>query len=35
MEALAAALFGEAAFEGRLPVTMGGLYPRGHGLAAA
>jgi beta-N-acetylhexosaminidase len=34
MEALAAALFGEVAFEGRLPVTMGDLYPRGHGRAA-
>jgi beta-N-acetylhexosaminidase len=32
-EALAAALFGEAAFVGRLPVAIDGLYPRGHGLA--
>ncbi len=33
-EALAAALLGEAPFTGRLPVGIGGLYPRGHGLAA-
>ena len=32
IEALAAALFGEADFEGRLPVVLAGLYPRGHGL---
>ena len=34
MEALAAALFGEAPFAGRLPVEIAGLYPRGHGLTA-
>ncbi len=34
MEALAAALLGEAPFVGRLPVEIAGLYPRGHGLAA-
>jgi beta-N-acetylhexosaminidase len=34
MEALAAALMGEAQFVGRLPVDIGGLYPRGHGLMA-
>jgi beta-N-acetylhexosaminidase len=34
MEALAAALLGEAPFVGRLPVDMAGLYPRGHGLMA-
>ena len=34
MEALAAALLGEAPFAGRLPVDMAGLYPRGHGLMA-
>ncbi len=34
MEALAAALLGEAPFGGRLPVTIKGLYPRGHGLMA-
>jgi beta-N-acetylhexosaminidase len=34
MEALVAALLGEAPFEGRLPVAIGGLYPRGHGLVA-
>lgn len=33
MEALAAALFGESEFIGRLPVEVGGLYPRGHGLS--
>ena len=33
MEALAAALLGEAPFVGRLPVEVAGLYPRGHGLA--
>jgi beta-N-acetylhexosaminidase len=32
MEALAAALLGETPFVGRLPVEIGGLYPRGHGL---
>ena len=26
------AIFGETAFSGRLPVTIPGLYPRGHGL---
>lgn len=31
-EALAAALFGETSFQGRLPVRLGDLYPRGHGL---
>jgi beta-N-acetylhexosaminidase len=34
MEALAAALLGEAPFAGRLPIDIAGLYPRGHGLAA-
>ncbi len=34
MEALAAALLGEAPFAGRLPVAIAGLYPRGHGLIA-
>jgi len=34
MEALAAALLGEAPFVGRLPVDIAGLYPRGHGLTA-
>lgn len=34
MEALAAALLGEAQFVGRLPVEISGLHPRGHGLAA-
>ena len=34
MEALAAALLGEAPFGGRLPVDIAGLYPRGHGLTA-
>jgi beta-N-acetylhexosaminidase len=33
VEALAAALFGEKPFSGRLPVTLPDLYPRGHGLA--
>jgi beta-N-acetylhexosaminidase len=33
MEALAAALLGEAPFVGRLPVEIAGLHPRGHGLA--
>ncbi len=32
MEALAAALLGEAPFAGRLPVAITGLFPRGHGL---
>jgi beta-N-acetylhexosaminidase len=32
MEALAAALLGEAPFAGRLPVAIAGLHPRGHGL---
>jgi beta-N-acetylhexosaminidase len=35
MEALAAALLGEAPFVGRLPVEIVGLHPRGHGLATA
>ena len=35
MEALAAALLGEAPFVGRLPVDIAGLYPRGHGLRSA
>ncbi|HEY7132346.1 MAG TPA: glycoside hydrolase family 3 C-terminal domain-containing protein, partial [Candidatus Limnocylindrales bacterium] len=35
MDALAAALLGEAAFAGRLPVGIAGLHPRGHGLTAA
>ena len=34
MEALAAALLGEAPFVGRLPVDIAGLHPRGQGLAA-
>jgi beta-N-acetylhexosaminidase len=34
MDALAAALLGETPFLGRLPVAIGGLHPRGHGLAA-
>ena len=34
MEALAAALLGEAPFAGRLPVEIAGLHPRGHGLPA-
>ncbi len=34
MEAVAAALLGEAPFGGRLPVDIAGLYPRGHGLMA-
>lgn len=34
MEALAAALVGEADFAGRLPVEISGLHPRGHGLRA-
>ena len=32
MEAMAAALLGEAPFLGRSPVAIGRLYPRGHGL---
>ena len=32
IEALAAALFGEAPLEGRLPVGVADLHPRGHGL---
>jgi beta-N-acetylhexosaminidase len=32
IEALAAALFGEIPFRGHLPVAMGELHPRGHGL---
>ena len=31
-EALAAALFGERPFSGRLPVDIDGLHPRGHGI---
>jgi beta-N-acetylhexosaminidase len=34
IEALVAALFGEQPFSGHLPVEVGGLYHRGHGLAA-
>ena len=34
IEALVAALFGEKSFPGRLPVPIGGLHPRGHGLTA-
>ncbi len=34
MEALAAALFGEAPMTGRLPTAVPGLYPVGHSLAA-
>ncbi len=34
MEALAAALLGEAPFVGRLPIEIAGLHPRGHGLLA-
>jgi hypothetical protein len=34
MEAVADAIFGEAPFEGRLPVDIAGLYPRGHGVMA-
>jgi beta-N-acetylhexosaminidase len=34
MEALAAALVGEADFSGRLPVQLAALHPRGHGLSA-
>ena len=32
LEALAAALFGETGFPGRLPAPIPGLYPVGHGL---
>ena len=32
MDALAAALFGSAAIQGKLPVSIPGLYPMGHGL---
>lgn len=32
MRALAAALFGDAKFPGKLPVSIAGLHPRGHGL---
>ena len=32
MEALAAALFGNAPFRGRLPVTIADQYDAGHGL---
>ncbi|GAP62996.1 beta-N-acetylhexosaminidase [Ardenticatena maritima] len=32
IEALAKALFGEIPFSGRLPVSLPGLFPRGHGL---
>ena len=32
IDALVAALWGEAPFGGRLPVELAGLYPRGHGL---
>ncbi|MGH8923769.1 MAG: hypothetical protein ACRDWA_03860 [Acidimicrobiia bacterium] len=35
MEALAAALFGEVSFPGRLPAAVPGLYPVGHGLAGS
>ena len=33
IDALAARLMGEVAYEGRLPVSIPGLYPVGHGLA--
>lgn len=33
MEALAAALWGQIPFRGRLPVRLSGRFPRGHGLA--
>jgi beta-N-acetylhexosaminidase len=33
MQALARALFGQARFQGRLPVSIPGLYPAGHGQA--
>jgi len=32
MEALAAALWGERPFRGRLPVSIPGMYPLGHGI---
>jgi beta-N-acetylhexosaminidase len=32
MEALADALLGAAPFQGRLPVDIAGLHPRGHGI---
>jgi hypothetical protein len=32
MDALAAALFGQRDFGGRLPVAIRGLHARGHGL---
>ena len=35
VEALAAALFGASDIGGRLPVPIGGLYPRGHGIDRA
>jgi beta-N-acetylhexosaminidase len=31
-EAAARAIFGESDIEGRLPVSIPGLYPAGHGL---
>jgi beta-N-acetylhexosaminidase len=34
MDAVAAALWGASPFRGRLPVGLGELYPRGHGLSA-
>jgi beta-N-acetylhexosaminidase len=34
MDAVAKALFGRIHCQGRLPVTIPGLYPAGHGLAA-
>jgi beta-N-acetylhexosaminidase len=34
LDALAGALFGEQPFVGQLPVRLGELYPRGHGIAA-
>jgi beta-N-acetylhexosaminidase len=34
MEALAATLWGQASFQGRLPVTIPGLYPLRHGMSA-
>lgn len=34
IEALAGTLFGERPFSGRLPVNLGDLHPRGHGVAA-
>ncbi|MCP4250504.1 MAG: hypothetical protein GY778_25960 [bacterium] len=32
MDALAAALFGQQTFSGRLPAALAGLYARGHGI---